>query len=83
MTVWERKMFLVSAQTQEEADRIAAGCISDNIYDIEDSRITPLQEDETFYDSAEILPVDENGGAATIEIFTRDHRFIADNLNNK
>ena len=82
ITVWERKPFMVCAQSQEEADRIAASC-TDSIYDIEDCRITPLQEDDTLYETAEILPVDENGGSATIEVFTRDHRFIADNRKNQ
>ena len=42
ITVWERKPFMVCAQSQEEADRIAASC-TDSIYDIEDCGSRPCR----------------------------------------
>ena len=74
-TSWERRHFTVTAQNQEEADMIAAQC-----------KDTPLcfDPDETLLETVEPLPITDNHGKPTIEVYrSNDDLFIADNYKNR
>ena len=78
-TVWERKHFTVNAASQQEADEIAKRCVVGNVHDQTDGNILALEEDETIYDTMDLFPLEENHGSPTIEVYRKDHKFIADN----
>ena len=63
-TVWERKHFTVNAASQQEADEIAKRCVVGNVHDQTDGNM---------------LALEENHGSPTIEVYRKDHKFIADN----
>ena len=78
-TVWERKHFTVNAASQQEADEIAKRCVVGNVHDQTDGNILALEEDEMIYDTMDLFPLEENHGSPTIEVYRKDHKFIADN----
>lgn len=82
-TVWERKFFTVKASSQEEADEIAKQCAVGNVQDRNDDRVLALEEDETIYDTMDLVPLEENHGSPTIEVYRKDNTFIADNGKKK
>ena len=78
-TVWERKHFTVNAASQQEADEIAKRCVVGNVHDQTDGNILALEEDEMIYDTMDLFPLEENHGSPKIEVYRKDHKFIADN----
>lgn len=78
-TVWERKFFDVKASSQEEADEIAKQCTVGNVQGQNDERVLALEEDQTIYDTMDLVPLEENHGSPTIEVYRKDNTFIADN----
>lgn len=82
-TVWERKFFNVEAATDAEADEIARQCVNEHIDMCAAEEVTHLEEDETLYETMDLIPLEENRGSATIEIFRRESRcngpLLADN----
>ena len=76
---WERKHFTVNAASQQEADEIAKRCVVGNVHDQTDGNILALEENEMIYDTMDLFPLEENHGSPTIEVYRKDHKFIADN----
>ena len=69
----------MNAASQQEADEIARRCVVGNVHDQADGNILALEEDETIYDTMDLFPLEENHGSPTIEVYRKDHKFIADN----
>lgn len=86
-TGWERRHFTLTAQNQKEADKIAAQCKDEALTFDPDANpgetVYSVFEDETLYDTIEVMSTEANHGDPTIEVFRKhDHKFIADNRKN-
>lgn len=87
-TSWERRHFTVTAQNQEEADMIAAQCKDKPLCfdpDAEPGKtVYCVFEDETLLETVEPLPITDNHGKPTIEVYrSNGDLFIADNYKNR
>lgn len=87
-TSWERRHFTVTAQNQEEADMIAAQCKDTPLCFDPDAEpgetVYCVFEDETLLETVEPLPITDNHGKPTIEVYrSNDDLFIADNYKNR
>ena len=78
-TVWERNHFTVNATSQKEADKIAKRCVVGNVYDQADGNTLTHVGNETIFDTIDLVPLEENHGSPTIEVYCLNHKFIADN----
>lgn len=86
-TVWERRYFTVKARNRREADKLARKCrdkaVCFNPDEKSDDVFYRVMEDETIYDTMDLVPLEENHGSPTIEVYRKDNTFIADNGKKK
>ena len=75
--VWNRQFFTIEAETQEEANEIASNFKCDDVTDTDIDEVT-LGDNETLFDTQEVIYNDENGNA-TIEIFDENNKRIFHN----
>jgi hypothetical protein len=82
LTIWERHSFEINAETKEEAYNKLMSGINSLVND-ESLLSEPLfdGETETLYDTSEYLPLSENSGNPTVELFDEEGNCIWDNLN--
>lgn len=81
VTVWERTHFSVHADS-EEAAILKAAAIDLESMETEDDPQIVISANEVLYDTVEELPIAENGGQRTVELFMCDAKFgaISDNV---
>lgn len=81
VTVWERTHFSVHADSEEAAILKVVAIDLENMETEEDPQIV-ISANEVLYDTVEELPIAENGGQRTVELFMCDVKFdaISDNV---
>lgn len=81
VTIWERTHFSVYADSEEAAILKAVAIDLENMETEDDPQIV-ISADEVLYDTVEELPIAENNGQRTVELFMCDAKFdaISDNV---
>jgi len=72
VSVWQRQFFEIEAENEQDAKRLAMKFKNNDVSD--EAEYT---HSETLYDTEEFIPVDENGGSDTIQLYLRgeEHPF--------
>ena len=69
ITCWERTRFEVTAENYEEAVAIVKSWQGEDVLCFEDDKVVFITDGETLYETAESLPIEDNQGQPTIEVF--------------
>lgn len=80
VTCWERTRFEVKAENYEEAVAIVKSWQGEDVLFFEDDENVVITDGETLYETAESLPIEDNQGQPTIEVFGEQGEDI---INNK
>lgn len=80
VTCWERTRFEVKAENYEEAVAIVKSWQGEDVLFFEDDENVVITDGETLYETAESLPIEDNQGQSTIEVFGEQGEDI---INNK
>ena len=80
VTCWERTRFEVKAESYEEAVAIIMSWQGEVVLFFEDDEKVVITDGETLYETAESLPIEDNQGQPTIEVFGEQGEDI---INNK
>ena len=80
VTCWERTRFEVKAESYEEAVAIIKSWQGEDVLFFEDDENVVITDGETLYETAESLPLEDNQGQPTIEVFGEQGEDI---INNK
>ena len=80
VTCWERTRFEVKAESYEEAVAIIKSWQGEDVLFFEDDEKVVITDGETLYETAESLPIEDNQGKPTIEVFGEQGEDI---INNK
>ena len=82
VTVWARQKFTIEAESKEEAMKMVEKFKSEDIGTSDDSHL--IWDTEWMTETWEDIPVEENGGCATIELYGADTKvMIGDNALSK
>ena len=80
VTCWERTRFEVKAESYEEAVAIIKSWQGEDVLFFEDDEKVVITDGETLYETAESLPIEDNQGQPTREVFGEQGEDI---INNK
>ena len=80
VTCWERTRFEVKAENYEEAVAIVKSWQGEDVLFFEDDENVVITDGETLFETAESLPIEDNQGQPTIEVFGEQGEDI---INNK
>ena len=80
VTCWERTRFEVKAENYEEAVAIVKSWQGEDVLFFEDDEKVVITDGETLSETAESLPIEDNQGQPTIEVFGEQGEDI---INNK
>lgn len=79
ITCWERTRFEVTAENYEEAVAIVKSWQGEDVLCFEGDKVVFITDGETLYETAESLPIEDNQGQPTIEVFGEYGEDIIDN----
>src|SRR3712207_3688199 len=79
VTCWERTRFEVKAENYEKAVAIVKSWQGEDVLCLEDDKVVFITDGETLYETAESMPIEDNQGQPTIEVFGEYREDIIDN----